>query len=175
MNKNLVAVAMLAASAFTANVFAADGQINFTGSIIPNPCTVTSPTGGANQTVNLGTIGVTAFPVAGALAGAKSFTLQLTDCPATITAARVSFDGTPALNDNTVLALTNAPDVAQNIGVQITDKTGAVVKLFDRSSEYALSSDGVNNLDFVARYISTSANVQSGSANAVTNFTIVYP
>lgn len=174
MNKNLVAVAMLAASAFTANVFAADGKINFTGSIIPNPCTVTGGT--ADQTVNLGTIGVTAFPVAGALAGAQSFTLKLTNCPDTITSARVSFDGTSASNDNSVLALTPAADVATGVGVQITDKTGAVVKLFDRSSEYALASGtAVNNLDFVARYISTSASVTSGSANAVTNFTIVYP
>ncbi len=34
MNKNLLAVAVLAASAFSAAAFAADGKVNFSGEII---------------------------------------------------------------------------------------------------------------------------------------------
>jgi major type 1 subunit fimbrin (pilin) len=174
MNKNLVAVAMLAASAFTANVFAEDGQINFTGSIIPNPCTVTSDT--KNQTIDMGKIGVTSFPIAGARSRAQTFSLQLTNCPDTITSAKVNFGGAPIDNDPAILALTNEPGVATGVGIQISDRTDTPVKMRDLSGSYPLASGtAVNTLSFTARYISTVANVTSGSANAVTDFTIVYP
>nr|WP_233501943.1 hypothetical protein [Serratia marcescens] len=40
MKKNLLAVAVLTASAFTTSVFAADGALNITGTITDQSCTV---------------------------------------------------------------------------------------------------------------------------------------
>lgn len=52
MKKNLLAVAVLTASAFTTSVFAADGTLNITGSITDQSCTVDPDS--QNKQVTLG-------------------------------------------------------------------------------------------------------------------------
>lgn len=175
MNKNLVAVAVLAASAFTTSVFASDGQVNFTGTIIPQGCDVSSPTGGNSQTVNLGQVAVSSFPTAGAVSASKGFSLLLTNCPSTVSAATVRFDGTQVPGNNSILALTAGSGVATGVGIQIADNNNKVINLYQDSTAYPLQpGTAVNTLGFVASYISTAATVTPGSANAVANFTIVY-
>lgn len=176
MNKNLIAIAVLAASALTTHVAtAANGTVNFTGKIIPEGCDVTTAT--KNQTVLMDTIAVNAFDGAGSspAAGSKAFELHLENCPASVTVAAVSFDGISATGDDTVLALTDGPNTATGVGIQISDAKGLVVPLHQKSSSYDLTSTGINVLKFVARYYATAATVTDGDANAVTNFTIVYP
>lgn len=172
MKKNLIAVAVLAASAFTASAFAADGAVNFTGSITDEACTV--DTDSLNQTVDLGKVAQSAFNGAGDTAGAKKFSLLLKDCPATVTGATVRFDGNQVPGNNSVLALTEGADTAKNVGIQITDNTNKVINLYQDSAVYPLVSTGVNTLDFAARYYATADAVSVGTANAVSNFTIVY-
>ncbi|CAI1579739.1 S-fimbrillin [Serratia fonticola] len=175
MKKNLIAVAVLAASAFGVSAFAADGQVNFTGEIIDAACTVVNtPANPLN--VQLGKVARTTFTQAGDKSSATKFTLQLKDCPATVTSATVKFDGTSVSGDNSVLALTQASGVATGVGIQLSDDTQTVVPLYTASKSYALQSGtGVmNNLDFSARYISTSNTVTAGPANSVASFTINY-
>lgn len=172
MKKTLIAIALMASSTVVTSAFAADGSVNFTGSITDVACTVDTTT--KNQDVFMGNIARTAFPVAGSLAAAKKFTLVLTNCPASVSGATVRFDGTQVAGDNSILALTTGGDTAQGIGVQISDSTGKVVPLYEDSSVYPLVSSGVNNLEFKARYISLADDVTVGNANAVTQFTIVY-
>jgi len=169
MKKTLIALAVLATSTAA---FASDGQVNFTGSITDVSCTV--DTGSVTQTVDLGKVSKTAFSAAGSTAAAKQFTVKLTDCPATITSAKVRFDGTQVPGDNSVLALTTAADQATNVGIQLSDDKNNVIKLFEDSAAYTLAT-GNNDLKFTARYYATAAAVTTGSANAVTNFTIIYP
>lgn len=173
MNKNLVAVAVLAASAFTTSVFAADGQVNFTGTIIPQGCDISSTT--KNQTVDLGQVAVSSFPTAGSISASKGFSLVLTNCPSTVSAATVRFDGTQVPGNNSILALTQASGVATGVGIQIADNNNKVINLYQDSTKFdLLPGTAVNTLGFVASYISTAATVTPGSANAVSNFTIVY-
>ncbi|WP_431225195.1 fimbrial protein [Serratia sp. L9] len=172
MNKNLIAVAVLAASAFSTSVFAEDGKVNFSGTIIPQGCEVTADT--VNQIVDLGKVSVTSFPSSGATAGSKDFSLKLKNCPTTITAATVRFDGIQVPGNNSILALTDEANVATGVGIQIADNQNKVINLHQDSNEYPLVSTGENILKFVARYVSTSATVTAGPANAVSNFTIVY-
>lgn len=173
MNKNLVAVAVLAASAFTTSVFAADGQVNFTGTIIPQGCDVSSSKD--DLTVDLGKIAVSSFPGAGAVAGSKAFILKLTNCPTTVSAATVRFDGTQIPGNDSILQLTQGSGVATGVGIQIADNSNKVINLFHESNAYTLlPGSAVNTLGFVASYISTAATVTPGSANAVSNFTIAY-
>jgi hypothetical protein len=87
VKKTLLAVALLSSSAVASSAFAADGAVNFTGTITDAACTV--DTASQNQNVFLGNIARTAFPVAGSLAAAKKFTLVLTNCPDTVTGATV--------------------------------------------------------------------------------------
>jgi major type 1 subunit fimbrin (pilin) len=174
MKKNLIAVAVLAVSAISSPAFAADGTVNFTGSITDIACTV--DTTSLNQTVDLGKVSKTAFTAGSKTAGAKDFALILKNCPETVTSARVRFDGQQVPGDNSVLALNNVPDKASNLGIQLTDTQNNVINLYQNSAVYKLTKD-VNTLKFVAKYYATGTgnDVGVGSANAVTDFTIIYP
>jgi major type 1 subunit fimbrin (pilin) len=174
MKKNLIAVAVLAASAISSAAFAADGTVNFTGSITDIACTV--DTTSLNQIVDLGKVSKTAFTADSKTAGAKDFSLILKNCPETVTSAMVRFDGQQVPGDNSVLALSDAADKATNVGIQLTDNQNNVINLYQNSAAYNLTTD-VNTLKFVAKYYATGtgADVGVGSANAVTDFTIIYP
>lgn len=180
MKKTLLST-LLATTAFlsTASAFAADGTVNFTGSITDTACVV--DTASATLSVPLGKISTKSFAGAGTVAPATKFTLVVKSCPAATTAS-VNFDGTPVSGDNNVLALTTGTGVATGVGVQISDKDGNPVPLRGLSGSYDLkkgdpadtTKDVTNALDFTARYIATAATVGAGTANASTNFTIVY-
>ena len=180
MKKTLLSP-LLATTAFlsTSSAFAADGTVNFTGSITDTACVV--DTTSASLTVPLGKISTKSFAGAGSVAPATKFTLVVKSCPAATTAS-VNFDGTPVSGDNNVLALTTVAGVATGVGVQISDNAGNPVPLRGLSGSYDLkkgdsaggAGDVTNALDFTARYIATAATVGAGTANASTNFTIVY-
>jgi len=172
MKKNLLVIALMATSAFVTSAIAADGAVNFTGSITDAACTV--DTDSLNQTLDMGKISRSAFKAAGDIAGTKGFKLVLKNCPDTVTGAVVRFDGNQAAGDNGILALTAGQKTAQNVGIQITDAQNKVVPLYSDSSIYALQSTGTNTLNFRASYIALSNAVTVGEANAVTQFTIVY-
>lgn len=178
MNKNLIAIAVLAASALTTQIAtAASGTVKFEGKITADACDIS---GSKDQRVPMGTIATNSFNGAGstsnAVAASKSFELVLEKCPTTVSTATVSFDGTSVDGDDKVLALTGAgtAGVATGVGIQISDADDKVVPLHQESSPYTLQA-GTSTLKFVARYYATAATVGAGSANAVTNFTIVYP
>lgn len=175
MKKNLIAVAVLASSAFGVSAFAADGQVNFTGEIIDAACTVVNTPSNPLK-VELGQVARTSFKQAGDVSSATKFTLKLTDCPATVSSAVVKFDGTSVSGDNTLLALTQESGVAEGVGIQLEDDSNAVLPLYTASKSYALKTGtGVmNNLDFRARYISTADTVTAGPANSTASFTINY-
>ncbi|VTR31629.1 S-fimbrillin [Serratia fonticola] len=177
MKKNLIAVAVLASSVFavTAAAAAADGQVDFVGKITDDACVVTNNPGSPLQ-VNLGEVATTSFnvggvPTAGVKSSATNFTIKLTGCPAAATQAAVKFDGIAVSGDNTVLAL--AAGGATGVGIQLSDDANTVVPLFTASKAYPLAA-GNNDLNFVARYISTSATITSGVANSTASFTLNY-
>jgi len=173
MKKNLLAVAVLTASAFTASAFAADGALNITGTITDQSCTVDPDS--QNKQVALGKIAKDAFPNAGATAGAKAFNLVLKNCPDTVTGATVRFDGTQVQGQSGLLKLTGAgtPGVAGGIGVQLLDDGSNVINIGNDSRVYTLAENKDNVLGFVARYFAYDT-VSVGSANATASFTIDY-
>ncbi|MGL5387630.1 MAG: fimbrial protein [Serratia sp. (in: enterobacteria)] len=171
MKKNLI-VAALVAGALSSSAFAADGKINFVGAITDDACTVTNNMSNP-LTVTLGTVASSAFTTGNLTAAPTKFTIALTNCPSSVSSAKVKFDGTADANDNTILQLTQETGVATNVGIQLMDKSQVIVPLFAASSAYALTT-GTNNLDFTARYLATSLPVTAGPANSTSNFTIVY-
>ncbi len=158
----------------SANSFAKDGDINFTGEIIDNACQLAS--GSDAIQVNLGKVSKTSLASTGSTAAATKFSIQLENCPAAVTTATVKFDGVSYEGDSSVLQLTNAgaSGIAEGVGIQIQDAKGATVPLYTESSEYALKETVVNNLDFTARYIAMSDAVSAGLANSTATFTINY-
>lgn len=174
MKKNIIAAAFATVAVLSASsAFAADGQVNFKGEIIDSACTVVNSVSSPLD-VTLGQVAKTAFTGAGSTAAATGFTLQLKDCPATVSSATVKFDGAAVSGDNSVLALTDEAGVATGVGIQLSDASNTVLPLFTASSAYPLSSTETNDLNFVARYIATSATVTAGPANSVASFTVNY-
>ncbi|MFV0547708.1 MAG: fimbrial protein [Limnobaculum xujianqingii] len=173
MKKNLIVAALVATVSMSAvSAFAADGKINFVGSITDDACTIVNDMSNP-LTVTLGTVSSKSFKAAGDVAAPTKFTIALKNCPATATSAKVKFDGTADANVNTILALTQETGVATNVGIQLTDSKNIVVPLYTASSSYPLKT-GDNSLDFVARYYATAATVTAGPANSTSNFTVVY-
>lgn len=177
MKKSLLISALMATfTILTPSTFAADGTVNFTGSIIDNACIVDIGPGNT-LTVPLGKISATSFTAAGTTSAATKFTLKLRTCPSNTTAT-VKFDGVTS-GDNKILALTESPDMAKGLGIQISDKDGTIVPIAGNSGNYPLEkgeaeADVTNNLDFIARYIATAETVTAGRADATASFTINY-
>lgn len=174
MKKTIIAAALATAALTSVSAFAADGQVKFTGEIIDAACTVENSVTNPLE-VTLGKVAKSAFTISGDKAAATKFTLKLTNCPDTVSSASVKFDGTSVNGDNSILALTQGAGVATGVGIQLSDDSNTVLPLFTASKAYSLQSGSVtNNLDFVARYISTAADVTPGPANATASFSINY-
>jgi major type 1 subunit fimbrin (pilin) len=172
MKKNLIAAAIAATTLMSAaSALAADGTVNFTGEIIPNPCVVDIGTNNT-MTVDLGRVAISAFSGPGSKASATKFVLKLKDCP-TDMVARFKFDGTPYDGDDSVLKLTQQTGVAKGVAIELAD-VGAVLPLFTASTGYQLVAGVENELPFYARYIQKAATVEAGIANATSTFTVNY-
>lgn len=134
MKSYLIIATLFSAGIFSAAIVsAADGKINFVGSITDDACTVTNNVGNP-LTVTLGNVSSKAFTGAGSTAAPIKFTIALTDCPKTVTSVRVTFDGTADSNVNAILALTQDDGVATGVGLQLADQNGTPVTLFTPST-----------------------------------------
>ena len=87
----LVPLALLAMSG---NAHAADSTINITGTVVASPCTIE-----AVKNVDLGDIDATKLAATGTSSDYVSFSVNLTDCPATTTSATATYSGTASNTD----------------------------------------------------------------------------
>ncbi len=165
----------------SANVLASDGLVNYTGEIIENACTVTNNMNNPLRVV-IGFVARSAINRGkGTIAAPTRFSIELTDCPESLigTNAHVKFDGTPAPEDNSVLALSEGPfGTATGVGIQLLEAPSSgnqstVIPLHQASAAKTLQA-GRNVFDFGAQYIALSDNVTAGPANGTASFTIVY-
>ena len=171
--RSLLAVAVVGSMSSIAN--AADGTINFTGSILDSACTVNTTS--ASQTVNLGMVQRTAFAAAGDVAAATRFDIVLENCPETVKSASVTFDGVANSADGNILALAS-DQTAEGVGVALFEADGVTaIPLSTQSLPMSLENEGDVNrnvMTFVAKYKATQAEVVAGTANATSDFTIIY-
>ncbi|WP_379934553.1 fimbrial protein [Enterobacter sichuanensis] len=176
MKKLIIAgiAAGMACASVSAFASSGEGQINFTGEVIDSACTVVN--GLSNPlTVSLGKFAKSAFTGSGSTTSTTRFSIQLKNCPDTVTSASVTFGGTPDGNNKDILAVTSGTGTASGVGVQLLDKTQTPLSLYTSSAAYTLTSGTTtNDLEFGARYIQTGGTVSAGVANAASTFTIVY-
>ncbi|VXC92846.1 fimbrial protein [Serratia oryzae] len=173
MKKIFCVTTLVAASlGLSAGASAADGQVNFEGQIITEACQVVNNMSNPAE-VALGKVAASALAKKGDTASPQKFILSLKNCPPSVSAAQVSFDGDAATSENNSLALTQVADMATGVGVQISD-TSAVLPLRTPSVAYPLTAGVDNDLAFVARYVATTDTVTPGPANAVATFSITY-
>lgn len=188
MKLNLITGALVLSSTIMASqVFASDGTVHFRGEVIDSTCEVTADT--KDQSVDLGKVNRTAFAGAGSTAAPTAFHIDLEKCPDTYTKAGVRFDGTEAADGNGDLAIGDplntttpgdytgtepAPITATGVAIRIYNKAdNSQVKLYTKSAETPIVATKAS-MQFVARYIATSATVTAGTANADSQFTVEY-
>lgn len=172
MKRSMLSAMVFSAMAFSGinAVHAADGTINFTGTILDSACTVA-----VTPSVAMGSITKSAFTNAGSEAGYTKFNIVLNKCPAAQKNARLVFDGMADTDNASLLKLTTGAGVATGLGVAIyEDVNNTLLPMHMPSSEYALTETVDNNLAFTAKYMATTAAVTSGTANATTDFTVIY-
>jgi major type 1 subunit fimbrin (pilin) len=175
--KSLVAAVVLAAGSQAA--MAADGEINFIGSVTDNTCPVVvsdlNGSAGAGD-VSLGNVPATSLAKIGDIAGGGAFSLTIdTSAPGCTVAGKKAVVKFLSLSGNAGASgqwVGIAPDAgaATNVAVQIKDAQGKDVQLGLDSSPYA---DLTQPLRFTANYIATGAST-AGPANAKAAFTIDY-
>lgn len=113
---------------------------------------------------------------AGDLSSAVGFNIKLNDCDTNVSSnAAVAFLGTTVTsNDDTLALQSSAAGSAQNVGIQILDRTGEVLIL--DGATFSAKTDlinGTNILPFQARYIALGQSV-AGTANADATFKVQY-
>src|SRR5690606_13216089 len=157
MKKLIIAGIAAGMACASVSVFASsgEGQINFTGEIIDSACTVVN--GLSNPlNVSLGKVSKSAFTGSGSTTSTTRVSIQLKDCPETVTSASVTFGGTPDSNNKDILAVTSGTGSASGVGVQLLDKTENPLSLYTASAAYTLTpGTTTNDLQFGARYIQT--------------------
>ncbi|HDD1050865.1 fimbrial protein [Escherichia coli] len=113
---------------------------------------------------------------AGDLSSAVGFNIKLNDCDTNVSSnAAVAFLGTTVTsNDDTLALQSSAAGSAQNVDIQILDRTGEVL-ILDGATFSAKTDliDGTNILPFQARYIALGQSV-AGTANADATFKVQY-
>ncbi|EAT5890112.1 fimbrial protein StiA [Salmonella enterica subsp. enterica serovar Cubana] len=153
---------------------AKDGTVHITGLIKQNACTVKTD----SVEVTLQEEFASLFTAAGQTAGDTDFTIELENCDANVySSVQARFEGTLDGTDATIL---KNDDDAENIGVQILDKTSPPMTFNDLqawSAAVALpTAEGVTELSmpFTARYIATAVPVKSGTVDATATFYLQY-
>ncbi|EDP8629773.1 fimbrial protein [Salmonella bongori] len=189
MKPNLIVSALvLSTSMLVGQAMASDSTVHFRGEVIDSACEVTADT--AEQNVDLGKVNRSSFINAGDVAAPTAFQIDLIKCPATYTKAAVRFDGVEASDGNGDLAIgdpvkASTPGDYTGTG-DATTATGVAIRLYNRAdnSQLKLYEDstptdidataGTASMKFIARYIAINNAVTPGTANADSQFTIVY-
>lgn len=131
-------------------------------SVAVDPTVVTLPTAFAS-----------AFTVTGSTAGQTPFNVQLA-CSSGVMVAVTLATGNPQSGTTSVIAPTTGN--AQNVGVQILDKSGNPITFGNVvSADTTTTTSGTNNLAFYARYYQTGSPVGGGKVSATATYTLTYP
>lgn len=183
----LVLAALVSSALLSTNALAADGTINFTGSITASACTTVvgaASAGGTpstNATITLPNLPTTAFTGAGTYAGNTAFTIQLNGCQSTtaLTNVRALFTtASPQPTDIYVMKNTATTGPATDVAVAILTPAGNQIDLNGGANldpgDALPSTSGNVTLNYQAAYKALSASVGAGSVAANADYTISY-
>ncbi len=123
------------------------GVIHFKGEVVNAACAIDSES--MNQTVELGQVRSSRLAKAGDLSSAVGFNIKLNDCDTNVSSnAAVAFLGTTVTsNDDTLALQSSAAGSAQNVGIQILDRTGEVLIL--DGATFSAKTDLINTLRII--------------------------
>jgi len=168
MKKVTVLAFSLLAAAHISAVSASDGKVTFTGLIKSQTCTASSPV------VLLPELGTSALTTAAQVAGAREFSIELTDCSPAMGNVYAYFEQGANVNANGRLNNTGA---ATNLDLQLLDGAKNPINLgsIDQTSSAVTVSldNGQASLPYTAQYYATGP-VTAGSVASSVTFSIVY-
>lgn len=167
----------LVSSAMSTSVLAADmghGKVNFKGSIIDAPCSISPDS--IDQTVELGQISNIAL-VKGGKSSPRTFDITLENCDvAGLTkGVELTFSGAAASFDNTNQTL-GIVGTGAGAGIQITNGSGNVITL-GKATPFQNIQNGNNTLRFSAYLMGNGGDITTitaGEFSSVADFTLSY-
>ncbi len=168
-----IATSLLAVS----SVYAENAQIQFTGEIVSNTCTI--GTNNEDVVVALPKISVNNFNATTQRAGQTAFNIDLSDCtPATGTVA-VRFTGTASQIDTTtgLFKNTSTDTTPAVVGVAVYDSTDTLIKTAGNSSAAVpVATDGTATIPLTAWYqaVDSATAVTVGPVTATGGIELVY-
>lgn len=175
--KKVFIASLLAATLVPAFAQAADGTLNFTGSVIANTC---QPTAGAGttQTVTMSPVQTGSLSTAGDHALGAAFNVQLANCGATSKNVRLEFTNATGV-DATTGRMTNT-GTAANVQVALRASGTATTDLMLGSANAItpnVTSDTSGNatIPLWAFYVANGGAAGAGSVVSSVQFNIGYP
>ncbi|EHP41770.1 minor fimbrial subunit HifD [Cupriavidus basilensis OR16] len=183
MKTKILAIALATAGLMTAagSAQAADGQIDFTGSVIASTCKINGGTN--NLAVPMPSVSTSALSKAGATGGRTPFVLNLTGCAVTKdapTKVSVSFENGPSVNVDTGRLKLQGTDAAENVEIALLNDAFAPIKVgaaTGTQNSQVVTIDGTSGtakMSYAAEYIATGV-ATAGKANSFVQYTMVYP
>lgn len=152
-----------------------NGSVNFKGSIIDAPCSITPDT--VDQTVDLGQISNMVLKDGGK-SKPKNFYIKLENCDtSTLKTVSTTFTGAKSAGNQNLLGITGT---AKGASIAITDGSGTVITLGTPTQPQGIQ-DHDNSLAFSA-YLQgdmsadgkTGATIVPGDFTSIANFTLAY-
>jgi major type 1 subunit fimbrin (pilin) len=174
----LAALAVAAFAALPLSAAASDGTITFAGSVTGTTCTVSVNGGAATNAVQLPSVAAIQLATKGAVSGKTNVVISLSQCQGSATQARAFFEAGPNV-DSTTFNLVNraVSEPAGNVQIQLTDVTGAVLKVGDTSQRssgnLASIANGAATLTYAAQYYATDA-ATAGNVNTSVTYSVDY-
>jgi major type 1 subunit fimbrin (pilin) len=155
---------------------AADGEINFSGSVETSTCAISvgDTSGGVAGEAFIGQVPARALAKAGDIAGGGHFSLVIDasdpGCDLTSKAASVTFVGLSGADGPSAqwLGIDRVAGAATNVAIQIRDAKGEEVRLNEASTDYL---NLAQPLTFTANYIATGV-ATAGPAKGKASFTV---
>ena len=172
--KSILISSLCAALLSPAMVFAADGTINFTGSVIAATCTYTAA--GKSQSVALPAVSASALsgPANTTTAGDTAFNVELDSCNAPKSVA-IRLEGGAFDIATGNLKNTATTGAAGGVMVQLFDRnTNTPFQVSGTTAAVQSSADGKAVIPLLAKYVATGT-VSAGSVTSSVNFSIIYP
>ncbi|MDP9876456.1 major type 1 subunit fimbrin (pilin) [Variovorax boronicumulans] len=174
MNKNLISIAAAATLGLLTLVpaaHAADGQIDFTGSVIASSCTING--GAPSFTVTLPPVSTKALDVTGKTAGRVPVSISLSNCTAG-SKVRAHFESGPSTNGAGRLVADASG--AANVDLQLLNESFAPVAAGAEAQGTTFVSVPVSGdveLKYYVEYYSTGA-ATAGAVKSRVSYTIAY-
>lgn len=164
----LIAVVVLF-TAVTGHAY--DGEVNVSGKITANTCTVSTP----NMTVDMGKVNSADYQQGRDVTGLPPtpFAITLEGCNGIATGVQAGFYGKPDANKPDIYALT--PGGATGVGIKLLDDNKVQIPVNTLSKFYPLDVSATDvALQFYALYTADGNTVRSGRANTLVAFRLAY-